>query len=338
MQGVAFGIFDHLDKQARPLGETYADRLALLEIADKAGFYSYHLAEHHATPLCMAPSPSVFLAAAAQRTTRLRLGPLVYLLPLYDPLRLMEEICMLDHLSSGRFDLGVGRGISPIELGFHGLEPAEAQPRFLEMLELLLAALTRERLTQRGRYYTYENVPIELYPVQRPHPPIWYPTSSPEGIDWIAQRGYSTVLQGPGTRVRDRIARYWDSYAGSDRPKIGVVRTIFVQDDEHQALRLARPAFRQHYESLIKLWYEHNMPTAAEAFTGDLDEEIANDKAYVGTPNNVRDQIASFFESTGCEYLVCRPMFGNLPSDRAVYSLELFVNEVMPSFTGAFSL
>jgi alkanesulfonate monooxygenase SsuD/methylene tetrahydromethanopterin reductase-like flavin-dependent oxidoreductase (luciferase family) len=77
------------------------------------------------------------------------------------------------------------------------------------------------------------------------------------------------------------------------------------------------------------------MPTAAESFTGDLDEEIANDKAYVGTPSSVRDQVAAFFESTGCEYLVCRPMFGNLPADRAEYSLQLFVHEVMPSFTAA---
>jgi alkanesulfonate monooxygenase SsuD/methylene tetrahydromethanopterin reductase-like flavin-dependent oxidoreductase (luciferase family) len=332
MHDVSFGIFDHLDKQARPLGDTYADRLELLSVADSAGFYSYHLAEHHATPLCMAPSPSVFLAAAAQRTSSLRLGPLVYLLPLYDPLRLIEEVCMLDHLSRGRFDLGVGRGISPIELGFHGLDPAEAQPRFEEILEIMQLALGQQRLTYAGRFYRYDNVPIELDPVQRPHPPIWYPTSSPQGIDWIAQRGYSTVLQGPGPRVKDRIARYWDTFSGPGKPKLGVVRTIFIADSEQEALALARPAFRQHYQSLIKLWYEHNMPTAAESFTGDLDEEIGNDKAYVGTARSVRDQVAAFFESTGCDYLVCRPMFGNLPTERAIYSLESFVNEVLPSF------
>jgi alkanesulfonate monooxygenase SsuD/methylene tetrahydromethanopterin reductase-like flavin-dependent oxidoreductase (luciferase family) len=175
-------------------------------------------------------------------------------------------------------------------------------------------------------------VPIELYPVQQPHPPIWYPTSSVDGIGWLAGRGYSTVIKGSGERVKDRIARYWDVYTGSERPKLGVERTIFIADSQDEALRLARPAFRQHYESLIKLWYEHNMPTAAESFTGDLDEEIANDKAYVGTASSVRDQVAAFFETTGCEYLVCRPMFGNLPAERAAYSLESFVSEVMPAF------
>src|SRR6266542_5250614 len=116
MNDVTFGIFDHIDKQTfQPLSATYADRLRVLERADQAGFYSYHLAEHHATPLCMAASPGVCLGALSQRTKRLRLGPLVYLLPLYHPLRLIEELCLLDPLTGGRLDLGVGRGIAPIE-------------------------------------------------------------------------------------------------------------------------------------------------------------------------------------------------------------------------------
>jgi alkanesulfonate monooxygenase SsuD/methylene tetrahydromethanopterin reductase-like flavin-dependent oxidoreductase (luciferase family) len=337
MPDLSFGIFDHLDKQSRPLRETYADRLKLLEIADRAGFYSYHLAEHHATPLCMAPSPSVFLASLAQRTRTLRFGPLVYLLPLYDPLRLIEEICMLDHLSNGRLELGVGRGISPIELGFHGIVAAESRPRFLESLEIIINGLQTQRLTHHGRFYNYDNVPIELYPVQQPHPPIWYPTSNFDGMTWIAERGYSTVLQGAVSRVKDVIARYWEVYKGdeSSKPKVGVVRTIFIADSEQEAKRIAAPNFKQHYESLIKLWYEYGQPTAAEAFTGDLDEEIAHDKAYIGTVSSVRDQVATFFETSGCDYLVCRPMFGDLPTDRALDSFQRFVDEVMPSFVEA---
>src|SRR5918911_1091332 len=94
---LSFGIFDWLDRNDPVLGETYEQRLQMLEAADQAGFYCYHLAEHHGTPLGMAPSPGLFLAAAAQRTKRLRLGPLVFILPLYDPVRLLQEICMLDH-------------------------------------------------------------------------------------------------------------------------------------------------------------------------------------------------------------------------------------------------
>jgi alkanesulfonate monooxygenase SsuD/methylene tetrahydromethanopterin reductase-like flavin-dependent oxidoreductase (luciferase family) len=121
------GIFDHLDRRDAPLDEFYESRLRLLERYDAAGFYSYHLAEHHATPLGLAPVPGIFLAAATQRTRRIRLGPCVYCLPLYDPLRLVEEICMLDQLSRGRFESGVGRGIVPYEMAFFNLHHLETE-------------------------------------------------------------------------------------------------------------------------------------------------------------------------------------------------------------------
>ena len=105
-----FGIFDHMDRSHPDLGQQYGDRIELIRAYDAGGFHGYHMAEHHGTPLGLAPSPSVFIAAAAQHSQRLRLGTLVYTLPQYHPLRLAEEICMLDHLTGGRFDFGIGRG------------------------------------------------------------------------------------------------------------------------------------------------------------------------------------------------------------------------------------
>src|SRR5262249_41712777 len=107
-----YGVFDHLDRGSAPLGEYYHARLKRIEAHDRMGFYAYHLAEHHGTPIGMAPSPNVFLSAVAQRTRRLRFGPLVYALPLHHPLRLVEEICMLDQMSGGRLEIGFGRGAS----------------------------------------------------------------------------------------------------------------------------------------------------------------------------------------------------------------------------------
>ena len=115
-----FGVFDHLDRCDGSLADFYADRLAIVDAYDRAGFYAYHLAEHHSTPLGMAPSPSVFLSAVAQRTRRLRFGPLVWAMPLHHPLRLIEEICMLDQLSGGRLELGFGRGSVAVELEYYG--------------------------------------------------------------------------------------------------------------------------------------------------------------------------------------------------------------------------
>jgi alkanesulfonate monooxygenase SsuD/methylene tetrahydromethanopterin reductase-like flavin-dependent oxidoreductase (luciferase family) len=103
------GLFDHVDYGERPLTTLFDERLRFAEAADAAGIYCLHVAEHHQTPLNMVPVPGVYLGAVARATKRMRLGPLVYLLPLYSPLRLIEEICMLDHLSYGRLDVGVGR-------------------------------------------------------------------------------------------------------------------------------------------------------------------------------------------------------------------------------------
>src|SRR6201982_2979908 len=122
-----FGVFDHLDRYGGALADYYEDRLKIAEAYDRAGFYAYHVAEHHSTPIGMAPSPSVFLAAVAQRTQRLRFGPMVYALPLYHPLRMIEEICMLDQMSRGRLEIGFGRGSSPIELEYYGQDPTAAE-------------------------------------------------------------------------------------------------------------------------------------------------------------------------------------------------------------------
>jgi alkanesulfonate monooxygenase SsuD/methylene tetrahydromethanopterin reductase-like flavin-dependent oxidoreductase (luciferase family) len=112
------GLFDHVEDGARPVAQLFDERIEFAAAADKAGFYCLHVAEHHATPLNLVPVPGIYLGAVARETKHLRLGPLVYLLPLYSPLRLIEEICMLDHLSHGRLDIGVGRGVSPYELEF----------------------------------------------------------------------------------------------------------------------------------------------------------------------------------------------------------------------------
>src|SRR4249919_3065763 len=141
-----FGIFDHLDRSPSSLADYYEERLAAVELFDRAGFHAYHLAEHHGTPLGMAPSPSVFLAAVAQRTKRLRFGPMVYALPLYHPLRLIEEICMLDQMSGGRLDIGFGRGASSTETAFYGLDPAKAQQIYAEGLELVIQGLSKRML------------------------------------------------------------------------------------------------------------------------------------------------------------------------------------------------
>ena len=111
------------------------------------------MAEHHATPLNMVPVPGIYLGAVARATKRMRLGPLVYLLPLYSPLRLIEEICMLDHLSHGRLEVGVGRGVSPFELKYHKIEHDDSRDIFIDAFNCVSAGLTTDMLNYSGKHY-----------------------------------------------------------------------------------------------------------------------------------------------------------------------------------------
>ena len=235
-----FGVFDHLDRQGVALADIYEDRLQIVEAYDRAGFYAYHLAEHHSTPLGMAPSPSVFLSAVAQRTERLRFGPLVWAMPLHHPLRLIEEICMLDHLSRGRLEIGFGRGSVPIELAYYGTNPDEAQETYAEAVELVLRGLTHEVLDFAGKRYCFRGVPMEMAPLQRPHPPIWYGVHMPDSAERAARRNLNVVSLDPVPETRLCIDRYrmiWPQVHPRTIPfpKLGLGRFIVVAPTDAEA-------------------------------------------------------------------------------------------------------
>src|SRR5579863_2648549 len=164
------GLFDHVEEAGRPVSVLFDERLQFAAAADAAGFYCLQVAEHHATPLNLVPAPSIYLAAVARATKTMRLGPLVYLLPLYSPLRLIEEICMLDHLSKGRLDIGVGRGVSPFELNFHKVAHEKSREIFMDAFACISAGLVSDTLNHKGPYFTYTDVPMALRPLQQPHP------------------------------------------------------------------------------------------------------------------------------------------------------------------------
>ena len=246
-----FGIFDHIERRGETLDGLYEGRLALLKEYDAAGFYCYHVAEHHATPLGMAPSPGIFLAAAAQCTRRIHLGPLVYLLPLYNPLRLISEICMLDHISDGRFEVGVGRGVSPFELAYYGISFMDAREIFEEALDVVAAGLRNERLSHRGRHYRFDSVPMELRPRQRPNPPFWYGVSSPESLMLAARRGMHMVSGGPLPVLKNLTAAYREEVGRHKgraedlnphiiAPKVGAIRHLYVAGDDREVEQIAR--------------------------------------------------------------------------------------------------
>lgn len=335
------GVFDHLDRRDEPLEQFFDDRIAYTRALDEAGFYSYHIAEHHATPLGMAPSPNVYLAAVARETRRLRFGPLVYLLPLYHPLRLIEEIAMIDNISHGRLDLGVGRGVSPHEVSTYDVDPANTREMFAEGLDMLLAGLMTDRLNYRGKWYRAENVPIELHPVQKPFPPLWYGAGNVDGAIVAARYGMHIVTLGDNERCRNLIARYremWEEEADNphraaapDEPMIGVGRHLFLADSDAEAERLAAQAYEHWYDALAKLWRDHGGNPVTGMIIDNYAEARAGGQCVAGTPETVRAELLAQIDDIGFNYLVCQIAWGDLGHEREMRSLRLFVDEVMPA-------
>jgi alkanesulfonate monooxygenase SsuD/methylene tetrahydromethanopterin reductase-like flavin-dependent oxidoreductase (luciferase family) len=341
---VQFGIFDWIDRNQLQLPDLYEQRLQFLEYADEAGFYCYHLAEHQATPLAMAPSPSVFLAAAIQRTHQIRLGPLVYLLPLYNPLRLVQEICMLDNLSRGRLEVGVGRGVSPYELAFYNVTPQQARAMFREALDILIAGLSTGAVSYAGEYFSFKNVCLHIAPYQRPYPPLWYPTDNPDSITWLAQEGLNTITHYPPmTRMRelfDLYKRVWQQHRTNPsrlnahvlEPKYGIVRHVYVAETDAQALHEARAAFADFIYNFNYLRMVHGDTSGRAAYLADFDARLAEGLHVVGSPDTVKRQIQEHLQITGSNYFVGSFFFGTLTREQTLRSLGLFAQDVMPAF------
>jgi len=331
-----FGIFDHLDDSGLPLREHFENRLRLMEAYDRCGFRSYHMAEHHGTPLGFAPSPAVFLAAAAQRTRRLRFGPLVFLLPLYHPLRLIEEICMLDQMSGGRLEMGVGRGASPIEVGLFGVEPSEAMARYQETLEIVLDGLACDELTRHGRFYSFDRVPMVMKPVQRPHPPLWYGISNPDTSAWAAANGVNVIGLAPAPVLRgitDRYRAAWERLGKPESalPFLGASRHMVLAETDAEARAEARGAYPAWRTNMELLWKQRGVPFTLPLPGGFADYQRAG-FGFAGTASAARDFIREQVETAGINYLVCGLAFGTLPFDAALRSADLLAREVMPAF------
>jgi len=331
-----FGVFDHMDRTGAELSQQYADRLSLIEAYDRAGLRGYHIAEHHSTPLGLSPSPSVFLAAAFQRTNRIRLGTLVYTLSLYHPLRLLEEICMLDSLSQGRLDVGIGRGISPIELGFYGVESEQAQELYIEASQILLQGLVSRHLTFEGKHFRFRDVPLELSPVQKPMPPLWYGVAHVDTATWAAQNRINIVCSGPVASVREIVSRFraeWLATGSSlqTMPLAGMSRHVVIAETDAEARAAAKGAYEQWFDNLTYLWRLNNLQIPL-SFPAIFEEADAAGFCLTGSASTVRDKLRAQSSEAGITYILCRMAFGNLTLEQSLRTLDLMEREVMPAF------
>jgi alkanesulfonate monooxygenase SsuD/methylene tetrahydromethanopterin reductase-like flavin-dependent oxidoreductase (luciferase family) len=333
-----FGVFDHLDSDGTALGAFLENRLKLIQLIEEEGFAGYHLAEHHSTPLGMAASPSVFLSAAFGRTRFIKLGPLVYVLPLHHPLRLYEEICLLDHMSQGRLMVGVGRGGALIEHQRYGIDPASAPAMYHEAFALLMCAFESDVLNFEGKFYNVKDYVVQMKPLQRPHPPLWYGAPHAEAIGWAAPRSVNVVSLGPAARARAISKRYREEWTrlgrhGVPLPKIGITRHVVVADTDRDAKRIAQAAYPRWRQAMDWLWRRSGVPfTLQEIYPEDFTALEAVGHGIAGEPATVREYLRRLQAETGVNYVLCQIIFGDMKFADAAHSIRLFAREVIPAF------
>ena len=339
------GLFDHLENSGRPLAALYDERLQFVIAAEAAGIYCLHVAEHHASPISMVPVPGVYLGAVARATRKIHLGPLVYLLTLYSPLRMIEEISMLDHLSHGRLEVGVGRGVSPFELKYHKIEHDESREIFIDAFNCVSKGLASEMLSYEGKYFTYKDVPMAMRPLQQPMPPFWYGSSNTIGATWAGEHGMHFTANGPTSRAKVNIDAFRAALKKRGGPAvtkpefsggtaIGVLRQIVVADTDAEARRIAQPAAEYHLGSLNWLRAKHGYTDHADRLrtpgAASFDDLVNEGIVIAGSPQTVVRAIEQQTEALGINYLLSYLFFGTMTLADAQRSLALFGKEVMP--------
>jgi alkanesulfonate monooxygenase SsuD/methylene tetrahydromethanopterin reductase-like flavin-dependent oxidoreductase (luciferase family) len=344
VSGIEFGIFDHVTRPPGvALDELYEGRLALLRRADAAGFRGYHLAEHHGHALSATPSQALFLAAVARETEHLRLGMLVACLPLHHPIRLVEEICMLDQLSGGRLDLGVGRGISPFEHRLFGHDPDESRDRFAELLPMVVQGLSTGRMDSGGSaHYDFPEIELPVAPAQRPYPPMW----AAGNVEAAARNGLNVVSGAPVSAEGRR--RYDELWAESRRdperlnphvetPLVGSSQYVCIADTDDEARRIGERAL-----GVLAAFLGRSIgrepphlqdPDRPEPPT-PLVKAIQSRAAGVlvcGTAETVRDHYVRYAAEGAVNYIVINVPFGDMTHAEAERTLDAFVADVMPA-------
>jgi alkanesulfonate monooxygenase SsuD/methylene tetrahydromethanopterin reductase-like flavin-dependent oxidoreductase (luciferase family) len=317
---VKFGVLQFFSWPERrvELPTVYERALQRVRIMDRSGYDAVWLAEHHFTGYSVCPSVHMMGVHVAGQTERLRIGMAVSLAALYHPLRLAEEVALLDVLSGGRVNWGAGRGFDPIEFKAFGVPVEESGDRFHEAVEIVLRAWASERLTWSGRYWSFECVEVLPKPLQRPHPPNWLAAGSAGAIRWAGRRGHSIML-GPHSTFEESGAQRElyraELEAGGhslDGRQLPVARMIAVADTDSEAERVARAGVQWVAAAYINPSKVTNPRSQAQEFL-KMDREELIDRylrsvVIHGTPERVVDQIRCLRDQIGLDYLMCVPL------------------------------
>lgn len=298
------------------LEEVYARALERIEVMDRSGYDAVWLAEHHFTDFSVCPSIHMMGTLAAARTRRLRIGTAVSLAAFYHPLRLAEEVALLDVLSGGRVEWGAGRGFDRTEFAAFGVTPEESASRFRETVEIVLRAWTSERLSFAGRHFRFEDVEVLPKPLQRPHPPVWMASSSEAAIEWAAEHGFSILMDphSAHTEIARKQRHYFEHVekAGGSpaERKVGVARLVAIGDDRREAEEIARRGAAWIVDSYADLRHRPVLPFGGLATdpASDPVERYLRGVVLRGTADEVVDEILRLRETMRLDVLLAAPL------------------------------
>jgi alkanesulfonate monooxygenase SsuD/methylene tetrahydromethanopterin reductase-like flavin-dependent oxidoreductase (luciferase family) len=347
---IEFGIFDHIEgSRDHSVTEVYEDRIAFLQRAEEGGFYGFHLAEHHGYELSWSPTAAVFLAALARETTTLKLIPTVVCLPLHHPVRVFEDLAMLDVLSHGRLELGVGKGITPYEHLQFGHSPEEASARSADILRMLLEGWQTGIISSDDSpFYDFVELQLPFKPVQQPYPPLW----TAGNAETAGRGGHNFIF--PTIIPTEMRARYDELRAESreqpghhnphvPEPRIAQCQGVVIADTDAEAEAIARRAWGNY---TTKLQRTHgNVPPHLQTEMPEWDNPLAKKMmsldpleaglVIAGSVEKVRDFYVEQARLGVANYFVLMLPFADLTHEEAWRTLNGFITDVIPAVRSA---
>jgi alkanesulfonate monooxygenase SsuD/methylene tetrahydromethanopterin reductase-like flavin-dependent oxidoreductase (luciferase family) len=335
--------------------EAFDDALTTADLAETLGFDGIWLAERHFSPpggAALVPSigsaPLLIATAIATRTSRLRIGTAVLLVPLGHPVRMAEEVATLDHLSQGRLDLGIGRSSFPRAYEGYNVPYEESRERFREYLDVMRLAWTQPRFSFTGTFYTCQDLEVIPKPYQQPHPPLHQAAATRETFAAVGAMGLSLLVALIGTPVSELaavITVYREAWQAAGHPGRGEVRLrlpIYVADTSHDARADPHVSVMPYYERLRQGYlrslqrFESAERTARAAQLATLTyEEVLRERAVFGTPGHVAQRLRTLQQAVGLSGIIIEPnVGGGIPPERVARSMDLFTQEVAPQLRG----
>lgn len=338
MKFAAYAMPSYCEALGLTEGEMLRATVDHLAAAEALGFDSIWVNEHHFHQYGgLMPSLPTMLAALSQRTSKVRLGTSVVVLPLHNPIEVAEQLAMVDLMSGGRIDLGIGRGFVVHDYEVLGVPYGDAQDRLFESLDVIRQAWSGGRFTHSGRYYQYEDVQVWPRPQQRPHPPIWIACSnSPSSFAWTGTQGFSLLTIGYNKPIADTakltagFRAAWAAAGHEATPTIATHYHVVVADNRAEARRTAESGLAEHVrlnQASRSLAKGGIPPTTGSLSIGQLVDE---GRLIAGDPDDCAKMLRRAGDEIGCTETHCLFQFGNIPFEVAQRSMSLLATEVIP--------